>query len=965
MIETQNKEAASEVTYHDHQPRKAKTVWLLASLLFLISVAGGRASGQQPNEYFRAEFKAGKWTLVDPDGQPFFMRGFNYYGDGSGRRASNLQTGSRRILGLRWARHLVALVCISFMTQTNHALNAAEGRAADQFFAREVWPLLSEKCHACHGKDVENIRGGFDLTTSAAALKGGESGEPAIVPGQPESSPLFLSVTRSHADWSAMPPKDNDALTPGQVEALRRWIREGAVWVEGPELARLASAGVAAEGQVRVRTSRALDTAWETRTYAEQDLWAYRPLQRVVPPAVTGNPIDAFLNARLEAESVPPATRADARSLIRRATMDLTGLLPAFEEIEQFEANGSTDAWPALIDRLLDSPQYGAQMARRWLDVVRYADSAGFSNDFDLANAWRYRDYVIRSFNRDTPIDRFVLEQIAGDELPDASGESLLATGFLRIGPWEHLGMAVAAETRQQWLDDVVNSIGNTFLGLEMSCFKCHDHKFDPLPTRDYYAMQAVFATTQPADIKLAFLAEESTTNFDERKAEAEALAEQFSRTKGQKGRFAGFNRTTIQRRVERWAKAYQPVALGVYNGPTRTLDSTALYSYPPADDARGGSLMTLSILRGGSLGAPGDEVRPASLSAVADLNTWTVEAFPEGTNGRRLALANWLVDQRNPLTARVIVNRVWGWHFGHQPLVATPNSFGVKGAKPTHPELLDWLAVWFMDEGWSLKKLHRLIMSSNAYQRAVTPPPGVAAARAAELLAAFPVRRLTAEELRDALLQASGELNLELGGIPARPQMQWDAAQMAVNVQSGIDLPHRPDRTSEQRNKRTVMTRHQRSRRDPLLEVFDQPASERSCELRGESIVVPQVLALINGDFTHDRAIAMADRLMESRNTLRARISGAFGTLLGRVPTDNELQQCESFVLEQVAHHELHPVQRVDVQRLVELASAYDPDYAQTYEPDLQAADVSVETRALADLCLTLFNTSEFLYLP
>ena len=882
---------------------------------------------------------------------------------------ANTQHIQQQGAGIRQRISLVMMVCaglVRFVASLVYSEeNVVSGReAAEQHFAREVWPVLTEKCLACHGKDPDNIRAGLDLTTSVTARKGGESGEAAIVPGNPERSPLFLSVTRSHANWGAMPPKENDALTSSQVETLRRWIRDGAFWVEGPALARHMSAS-AAEGEVQVRTSRALDSAWEARAYATEDLWAYRPLRRVIPPEATGNPIDAFLNARMEAESIPPAARADSRSLIRRATMDLTGLLPTVEEVERFEADEGAEAWLALIDRLLESPQYGAQMARRWLDVVRYADSAGFSNDFDLANAWRYRDYVIRSFNRNTPFDRFVLEQIAGDELADANAETLLATGFLRMGPWEHLGMAVAAETRQQWLDDVVNSVGNTFLGLEMSCFKCHDHKFDPLPTRDYYAMQAVFATTQPADIKLAFLAEENTIAFDIRKPEADALAERFSKKKGEKGRFAGFNRTTIQRRVERWAKAYEPVALGVFNGPTRTMDSTALYSYPPAAEAGGGGLMKVNILRGGSLGAPGDEVGLAALSVVADLNAWTAAPFPEGADGRRLALANWLVDHRNPLTARVIVNRVWGWHFGNQPLVSTPNSFGVKGAKPTHPELLDWLAVWFMDHGWSLKKLHRLIMTSDAYQRSLTLPPGVDAARAAELLASFPARRLTAEELRDALLQASGELNLELGGVPARPQMHWDAAQMAVNVQSGIDLPHRPDRTAAERNKRTVMTRHQRSRRDPLLEVFDQPPSERSCELRGESIVVPQVLALMNGDFSHDRAIAMADLLMKSAATMPERITAAYHRLLGRAPTLHEFQQCEIFLSEQTRHHEKHPATRSDVQRLVELASAYDPRYATTYEPDLQAADVNAQTRALADLCLTLFNTSEFLYVP
>lgn len=859
-------------------------------------------------------------------------------------------------------RSTVLLLLATALVRSSFAADSGKG---EERFAREVWPVLSEKCLACHGKDPEKIKGGLDLTTFAGARKGGESGEPSIVPGEPERSPLFLSITRTHADWEAMPPKENDALSDSQKDALREWIREGAVWVEGTELARWASSSSAGPGMARVQTSRALDPVWEARGYAEKDLWAYRPLKKVTPPDGSLHPIDAFLNARMTREPLAPAAKADARSLVRRATLDLTGLLPTPEEVERFERENGSGAWIALIDRLLDSPQYGARMARRWLDVVRYADSAGFSNDFDLSNAWRYRDYVIRSFNRDTPFDRFVREQIAGDELPEANAESVLATGFLRMGPWEHLGMAVAAETRQQWLDDVVNSVGNTFLGLEMSCFKCHDHKFDPLPTRDYYAMQAVFAATQPADVKLAFLPEENSNGFDARKAEADALAKRFAKKKGEKGRFAGFNRTTIQRRVERWAKAYEPVALGVYNGPTRTMESTALYSYPPAADALGGELMTVNLLRGGSLAAPEDEVRPAALSAITGLNAWTADAFPESAEGRRLALADWLVDRRNPLTARVIVNRVWGWHFGNQPLVATPNGFGVKGAKPSHPELLDWLAGWFMDEGWSLKKLHRLIMTSEAFQRAVKTPGGVESSRATEWLASFPVRRLTAEELRDALLQASGEPNPELGGIPARPQMHWDAAQTPVNVQSGIDLPFRPDRTAAERNKRTVMAHHQRSRRDPLLEVFNQPASERSCDLRQESIVVPQTLALMNGDFTHDRAIAMADRLMKDADTMPLRITAAYRRLLGRAPQAAELSECAQFVAEQTRHHDTHPAPRVDMRRLVALASPYDPDYAKTYQPDLQAADVSAETRALADLCLTLFNTSEFLYLP
>ena len=609
-------------------------------------------------------------------------------------------------------------------------------------------------------------------------------------------------------------------------------------------------------------------------------------------------------------------------------------------------------------------------MGRHWLDVVRYADTAGFANDFDRPHAWRYRDYVIRRFNQDIPFDQFVREQIAGDEMPSSDPEARLGTGFLRMGPWEHTGMAVAAETRQQWLDDVVNIVGNSFLGMEMSCFKCHDHKFDPLPTRDYYRLQAIFAATQPADLPLSFLPVEKAESLTEDFQRAKNLVDRYQTAKGEKKkRIPGvMNPLTARFRFERWAKAYEPIVAGVYSGPTRVYQSRSLRNPVPEETSE--PLMRVSVLRGGSLAAPLEEVTSGVLSAVATMSqgSFRPPTFPESPDGRRLALAYWLTNSRHPLTARVIVNRVWGWHFGGRPLVGTPNNFGVKGLKPDHPELLDWLARWFIDNGWSMKKLHRLIMNSDTYQRSsrhATPDAVAKADLEGALLAAFPVRRMTAEELRDSLLRVSGELNLRAGGPPARPQMNWDAATAAVNLQTGNDLAYRPDRTPAERNRRTVYTYHMRSRRDPFLEVFDQPASERSCEGRNESLIAPQVFSLMNGDFANDRALAMAAKLHGDDSNLSRRIETAFKRIFSRLPSRLETERCMAFVRAQHRHHREHSAPKSDIRQRIAEIVPYDKQYAKDYQPDLQPEDVAPDVRALADLCLVLFNTSEFLYLP
>ena len=387
---------------------------------------------------------------------------------------------------------------------------------AEQHFLRQVLPVLKEKCFACHGDDPDDVKGEFTMLSRAGILRGGESGEAAIVPGNPDQSLVYQAI---QWDGLEMPPKENDRLTEPQVNAIRQWIAAGAPWPDAvpepsaspqspaeEERVTEECAGESNQDQgIQIATSGGLSSDWTNRRYEAEDVWAYQPLRRVAIPEVVSStdpphPIDAFILRKLHAAGLAPAGPAPNTTLIRRLTFDLTGLPPTPDEVDAFVNDGSPQAYPRLVDRLLASDGYGEQMARHWLDVVRYADTSGFSNDFERPNAWRYRDYVVRSFTQDKPYDRFVTEQIAGDELDPDDPDCLIAVGFLRMGPWEHTAMSVAAVTRQQYLDDVTHNVGVTFLGQGLRCAQCHDHKFDPIPTRDYYRIQAVFAPVQFVD---------------------------------------------------------------------------------------------------------------------------------------------------------------------------------------------------------------------------------------------------------------------------------------------------------------------------------------------------------------------------------------------------------------------------------------------------------------------------------
>ncbi|MDP7158937.1 MAG: DUF1549 domain-containing protein, partial [SAR324 cluster bacterium] len=360
------------------------------------------------------------------------------------------------------------------------------------------------------------MKGEFDMRTRADLLKGGESEEPSIVPGKPLQSPLYLASTRAHEDdWEPMPPKENDKLSAKEIAYIRDWIAGGAPWPDAQRITVLLEQEDpwATEDGVLVKTSGGLSREWTNRKYASEDLWAYQPIRHPEPPMESTNPIDGFIEAQLPG-GLQPAPAADRLTLIRRATFDLTGLPPTPEEIDCFLADGTPGAYGRLLARLLASTHYGEQWGRHWLDVVRYADSGGFANDFERPNAWRYRDYVVRSFNQDKPYHQFIREQIAGDEIDPGSTENKIAVGFLRMGPWEQTGMSVAAVTRQQFLDDITDSVGQVFLGQVLMCVQCHDHKFDPVPVRDYYSLQATFANTQIAEVDAPFLPGENTSGF-------------------------------------------------------------------------------------------------------------------------------------------------------------------------------------------------------------------------------------------------------------------------------------------------------------------------------------------------------------------------------------------------------------------------------------------------------------------
>jgi len=659
---------------------------------------------------------------------------------------------------------------------------------------------------------------------------------------------------------------------------------------------------------------------------------------------------------------LPAGEAADRRTLIRRVTLDLTGLPPTAAEVEGFLRDKGADAWERLVDRLLASPRYGERWARHWLDVVRYADSSGYSNDFERPNAWRYRDYVIRSFNQDKPYDRFIREQIAGDEMYPNDADGRIATGFLRMGPWEHTAMSVEAVTRQMFLDDVTHSTAATFLGLTFGCARCHDHKFDPIPTKDYYRMQAVFATTEFVRPVVPFQPSEAAGNLAEGKAHLQDVAvlakrqmEELGRDGKHRGDPARFEEFKLYQKHTALYKEsldrFEPKAFAVASGPIDgATDGGPSLRYPKAADYKAAPV---HILPGGNIQAPGEAVAPGVPTVLERFGEYPSGAVPETVAGRRTALANWIASPRNPLTARVMVNRVWQYHFG-RGLATDTNNFGKMGGKPTQPELLDWLAGSFIESGWSIKSLHRSILLSKAYRAATFAP-----------------RRMEAEVLRDSILAVTGELSLATGGPGTFPQINEDVARQAQHRMGSLAPAYRASPRRADRNRRTIYTFQQRSLVDPMIEVFNGPSLDMSCERRDASTVPTQAFTLFNSQFVHDMALALAAKLDGEPAEKQVRM--AFQNVLGRLPDRDEARSALDTVSKlEALHTRTKPAPRQAAEPVAHTITSeltgeqhrfVHPNDPSPFEHNLHPSEVSARVRALGDMILALLNSNEFVY--
>ncbi len=726
--------------------------------------------------------------------------------------------------------------------------------ASIDFFETSIRPLLVEKCQSCHGPT--KAKAGLRLTDRESLLKGGDSG-PAVVPHAADESRLIRAVR--YLDELKMPPKQK--LSGAQIAALERWVASGAAWPSPP---------------ARTTTSAGFEP-----TPAQRSWWAFQPVGGEPPPNVNGpraaeNEIDDFLQDTLNTQGIVPAPPADRRTWIRRATFDLTGLPPSPEEVEAFLADESSPAFDRVVDRLLASPAYGQRWARHWLDVARYADYYDAdpktrTASCELTEAWRYRDWVVDAFNRDLPFDQFIIHQIAGDLLPAPDGREiypagLIATTFLSNGVWDR-GDADKEKIVSDMVDDNIDTVGKAFLGLTLGCARCHDHKFDPVSQQDYYALAGIFYSTHILK-DLGAKGEEYVMNRVPLvpRAQVEAREEQLKRIakteadlaaveKGPRSGASDRKRAELiaeRDRLRREIPGEPPLAMAVQEGGT------------PGGFFRGIQDVPIHIR--------GSYARLGPVVARRLPRFFAGDAQPpirEGS-GRR-ELARWVASAANPLTARVIVNRAWQWHFG-EGLVRTPSNFGMLSEPPSHPKLLDWLADRFVRDGWSLKRLHRRILLSAAYRRAsVVDSHDLSRDPENRWLGRYSARRLDAEEVRDAMLSVSGRLERTPGGPAA----------------DGIDSP-----------RRSLYVQTARWDRSSFAMLFDAANPDASTEKRTPSTVAPQALLFLNHPFVLARARHLAERLgAEVSGDEAARIGRAYRLLFGRPARPEEVRVCREFL--------------------------------------------------------------------
>ena len=847
-------------------------------------------------------------------------------------------------------RPRTVMLCMIALT----LLGASASRPAaaeDGALGGRVEALLAVRCLECHaGQDPQ---GSLALDSAAAFARGGQTG-PAVVPGDADASLLVRAVRRQDPAVSPMPP--DEPLSGDEIALVEAWVASGAPWpVEAP----------AEDGDGGL-----VGSAWEdprnpvTRRWRGEriDLWSFQPLERAAVPATRGDEgyemppvgvpevIDAFLEARLADRGLRPLPPADRRTLVRRMTFDVTGLPPSPEEVEAFVADQAPDAVERLVDRLLASPAYGEHLAVTWLDAVRYADTNGFERDELRPQIWRYRDWCIDAFNADMPYDRFLTEQLAGDELvgeapaDDVESGALVATGYLRLGPFDSTApiFQEAERHRAELLAEIVSTTGSAVLGLAMSCCNCHDHKSDPLLQSDFFRIQACFQGTDAREMPIdlpavaAAIAAHNEPIQGEIAAAESAGAMATTRLDSLLAAAAAEGEAEVPSVVRlRDALIEEIVALEVRVAELKpTLRSLTLAEVV----SEVSEIPATHVLAQGSHRNPREEVVPGVFAAF-DPAALEHSPPPGGrTSGRRLALARWLVSDANPLTARVIVNRVWQRLFG-RGLVATPNDFGFRGTPPTHPELLDWLACEFRERGWSLKSLHRSILLSAAYRRSSVPTPADDDARPLDrdndLLWRQNPRRLEAEAIRDSLLSVAGLLREDRGGPPRWPPVAEEIlhANPAIIEFQKEGADGRPQgwyaQPIEETFVRSVYLVRKRSLPLPFLQPFDLPDGVSPCGRRDVTTVAPQSLNLLNDDLVIRAATALAERVRaEVGDDFGAWPAAAVRIVLQRGIEPEEEAAAADLLRRHAALHDGAPV------------------------------------RALVDLCRALLNVNEFLHI-
>ncbi len=760
-------------------------------------------------------------------------------------------------------------------------------------YNRDIRPLLSSKCFECHGPDAQSRKASLRLDdrVNATAFRDGRQ---AIAPGSLLNSELVARITSTNPDEIMPPPKSGARLTPDQVALLQRWIEAGAPFLEH---------------------------------------WSFSPIRRPAVPSVQTpewcqNPIDRFVLSQLETLGLRGADLADRRTLARRASLDLLGLPPEWGAVEAFVADTRRDAWRRWTEQLLQSPHYGERWGRHWLDVARYADSGGFETDIFFGHAWRFRDYVVRSLNADKAFDRFIREQIAGDELAPHDPDSLIATGFFTTGPVLQEAGMVPGKLEYDQLTDAVDTTGAAFLGLTLACARCHDHKYDPIPQREYFSLQAIFAASDQYDLDASGkrLRDRAALGNTQTEFELEQVRARIKRESDPQTRQA------LLLRLGDYYLSRQPKQPKRPGGSKEGLDrervalALAHLEGPSVIPRRvlghRDSPLETRVLKRGELEMPGEVVGAGVPEAIKG------QRFPTqlAPTQLRLALADWVASESNPLTARVLVNRVWQWHFG-QGLVRTPNDFGWRGDAPSHPELLDWLAVELMESGWSLKHLHRLILGSSTYQQSsLTTERSLELDPSNRWLSRYQPHRLEAEAIWDSVRSVSGSLHRDMGGLPFAPPL--DDQEMIGNFLRW------PTSTPEESNRRGIYLLIKRSFRFPTLSAFDLPDNISSCGLRDVTTVPNQALAMLNNRSMLEQARVFARRIIQETGWNAERwVNLAWRHAYGRPVLPQERQRALDFL-----------ATTADARRI--------------------APSSSSET-ALVELCLALLNTNEFIYIP